>query len=458
MPKADAHAGFAADLARAGLPSNAFGPKKAQIWQVDPRRSPPPPAAASAAPSPAILPQSDGVVDINSRAVSLGETELGSPFSIDLERLLDGRLLIQGVSGAGKSYLLRRLIEQVGQRLPQIVIDKEGEFDTLAEEMGWLYVAAHRLNEDAMAKLAYRLREQRVSIVLDFSELNAEDRLAALPAFLSPLIYVPKELWTTALVAIDEAHVFAPYGAHEVDDAKLRQRSIAAMANLMSLGRKRGLVGVLASTRLARLAKSVASEVQNFLVGMNTLDLDIKRAGETIGWGARRASDRLPLLPAGTFVAVGHAFSQSPTVAKIGPVRSRHKGSRPAITPPQILDRGAAQVLLGVDELVAASEVAEIEEATPPAVRSPSKARGRKRTGCRDDWAEAELAILRAGLAADKRRNVILDELRAAGFERSLSSVHGKAFRLRHEKNRGGGKRLQSLFFPCSPTARAGYC
>ena len=34
--------------------------------------------------------------------------------------------------------------------------------------------------------------------------------------------------------------------------------------------------------RLARLSKSVVPEVAKFLIGVNTLDLDVKRATETI--------------------------------------------------------------------------------------------------------------------------------------------------------------------------------
>jgi hypothetical protein len=59
---------------------------------------------------------------------------------------------------------------------------------------------------------------------------------------------------------------------------------------------------------------------------VNTLDLDVKRAAETIGWETRKAYDRLPMLQPGEFVACGPAFSLSPIGVKIGEVRSRHIG------------------------------------------------------------------------------------------------------------------------------------
>jgi hypothetical protein len=61
-----------------------------------------------------------------------------------------------------------------------------------------------------MATLASRIREQRLSVILDFSGLDAEARLIAFAAFVHALVECPERMWTTALVAIDEAHVFAP--------------------------------------------------------------------------------------------------------------------------------------------------------------------------------------------------------------------------------------------------------
>lgn len=60
--------------------------------------------------------------------VDLGQSETGGAIGISLGALIDGRLLIQGLSGAGKSWTLRRLIEQTHGRTQQIVIDPEGEF------------------------------------------------------------------------------------------------------------------------------------------------------------------------------------------------------------------------------------------------------------------------------------------------------------------------------------------
>ena len=59
---------------------------------------------------------------------------IGGNVSIDLTRLLETRLLIQANSGAGKSWAIRRLIEQTANNVQQIIIDPEGEFSTLREK------------------------------------------------------------------------------------------------------------------------------------------------------------------------------------------------------------------------------------------------------------------------------------------------------------------------------------
>lgn len=247
--------------------------------------------------------------------IVVGEADTGGAVGIDLQKLLEGRLLVQGSSGAGKSWTLRRLVEQTAERVQQVIIDPEGEFTAIAAAYGHLRVEAHRLDPASLMRLARRVREHRLSVVVDLSDLPRESQMSAAAGLLEGLVESPAEHWHTTLVVIDEAHLLAPFGGHSHAPPSVRNASIAAVTDLMSRGRKRGLAGVLATQRLTRLAKSVTSEAQNFLIGLNTLDLDVRRAAETIGWGFRRASDRLPLLQPGDFVAVGPAFSRAPVRA-----------------------------------------------------------------------------------------------------------------------------------------------
>ena len=289
----------------------------------------------------------------------LGDTSKGDPVGIDLAKLLDGRLLVQGTSGAGKSWTLRRLIEQTHGRIQQIVIDPEGEFRSIADKFGHLHIEAHRLDSAALAQLGAKVRAHRVSVLLDMSELDREGQMMAVAAFFRALIDAPRAHWHPCLIFVDEAHLFAPFGGQSVAPNSVRKAAIGAVTDLMSRGRKRGLCGVLATQRLARLAKSVASEMHNFLVGLNTLDLDIRRAAETIGWDSRRAFERLPGLNPGDFIAVGPAFSMSPVGFRVGAVETQHRGARPEISAPEDLAPEKAAELLDIDSLMAATEADE---------------------------------------------------------------------------------------------------
>jgi hypothetical protein len=286
-------------------------------------------------------------------AVHLGEaTDTHAEIGFDLEKLLDGRLLVQGASGAGKSWTLRRILERTHGRIQHIVIDPEGEFCSLADEFGHVVVDAHQLDIAAIALLASRVREHRVSVLFDLSEMDRTRQMTAVAAFLEALIEAPREHWHPALVVMDEAHLFAPFGGQGSEAPSVRKASIGAVSDLMSRGRKRGLCGVLATQRLARLAKSVVSEAFNFLIGLNTLDLDIRRAAETIGWDSRKAFDRLPVLEPGEFVVTGPAFSRSPAVIVVGPVKTLHRGARPPLSAPDAADPAR----LDLDALVQSSE------------------------------------------------------------------------------------------------------
>ena len=289
--------------------------------------------------------------------LALGEADGGGLIGVDLGKLIDGRLLVQGTSGAGKSWTLRRLLEQSRGAIQQIVIDPEGEFGSLADSNDLVRLDGAKLDLAALAAAAASVRSHRVSVLLDLSDCEREDQMIAVAAFLRGLIDAPREDWHATLVAIDEAHLFAPFGGDAVAPSSVRKAAIGALTDLMSRGRKRGLCGVLATQRLARLSKSVASEAVNFLVGSNTLDLDIRRAAETIGWDARRAFDRLPMLAPGDFVAVGPAFSRSPSVLRIGSVATLHRGASPEVQAPAVRTAAEGGALLDVNALVAASRL-----------------------------------------------------------------------------------------------------
>lgn len=281
--------------------------------------------------------------------------DIGAGVTCDPDLLLNTRLLIQANSGAGKSWALRRLLEQTSGQVQQIVIDPEGEFATLRERFD--YVLAAKTGGDTLADprtaklLAERLLELGVSAVLDIYELKAHERVRFVRLFLEALVDAPKKLWHPALIVLDEAHIFAP--------EKGSAESLQAVIDLSTRGRKRGFCLVQATQRLSKLHKDAAAEMNNKLIGRSALDVDMERAGDELGL-TKAGRQVLRDLDAGEFFAFGPALTRTVTRVKVGPVQTSHPkaGSKLAGVVPPPTDRVRA-VLSKLADLPAEAEQRE---------------------------------------------------------------------------------------------------
>ncbi len=252
--------------------------------------------------------------------IDIGTDSAGLPVPIDIEELLATRLLVQGNSGSGKSHLLRRLLEESARLVQQVVIDPEGDFVTLSDAFGHVVIDAGDYSEREIARMGARIREHRASVVLTLESLEIEAQMKCAAAFLNALFDAPRDHWYPALVVVDEAQMFAPAAAGDVSD-EARRTSLSAMTNLMCRGRKRGLAGVIATQRLAKLAKNVAAEASNFLMGRTFLDIDMARAADLLGM-ERRQAEQIRDLERGRFLALGPAICRRPVSIKIGAVKT----------------------------------------------------------------------------------------------------------------------------------------
>lgn len=250
----------------------------------------------------------------------------------DLDVLVDTRMLVQANSGAGKSWCLRRILEQTFGHVQHLVIDPEGEFASLRERFD--YVLAAKQGGDTAAEprsaklLAHRLLELRASAILDIYELKAHDRVRFVRQFLEALVDAPKVLWHPTLVVVDEAHVYCPQ--------KGEAESASAVIDLATRGRKRGFCAVLATQRLSKLHKDAAAECNNKLIGRSALDVDMRRAAEELGFSSREEQQSLRELEPGEFFAFGPALSRTVARVKVGGVQTTHPktGARLAFQAP----------------------------------------------------------------------------------------------------------------------------
>ncbi len=282
---------------------------------------------------------------------SLGDVD------IDLPKLLETRMLVQGNSGGGKSWALRRVLEQTAPLVQQLVIDPEGEFASLREKFDFIICAPSGAdavaNPSTAAALARALWESGASAILDIYDLKAHERIVFVRRFCEALVNAPKAIWHPTLVVIDEVHMFAP----QVGQAE----SLGAVIDLATRGRKRGLAMLGATQRLSKLHKDVAAELLNKMIGRTGLDVDMKRAADELGMTSTDARALRDLDPGEWFV-YGPALTRSVTRTKIGPVSTTHPktGARGMQAPPP----ASAKVLARLQKIEGLQRQAEDEVKT----------------------------------------------------------------------------------------------
>jgi hypothetical protein len=349
---------------------------------------------------------------------SIGILENGENLAIDVQALLDTRMLVQSNSGGGKSWCLRRIHEQTAGKVQQIILDTEGEFSTLREKHDYIICAPSGADVVATphtaALLAKHLRESRVSAIIDLYELKAHDRRRFVRLFLEDFIDAPKTMWHPALVTIDEAHLYCP--------EKGESEASAAVIDLCSRGRKRGLAALLATQRLSKLHKDAAAECLNKLIGRTGLDVDVKRAADEMGISARDAVQTLRNLDPGQFFCFGPALSKAVTRVSVGEVQTRHPkaGDRGQVSAPEPSEK--IRKLLA--ELADLPQQAEQEARTVQELRSKVYALNSELATLKKQAPKAEPVEVRVEVPViDKRVLAIFD--RAYPLAKELSVLLG---------------------------------
>ncbi len=237
------------------------------------------------------------------KSIHLGSRD-GHPVRIDLARLIESRLLIQGTSGSGKSHALRRIFEQAHDQVQCVIVDPEGEYATLREKFPFLLFGPGGEVTNVSPRNAPMIAREVLgigqSVVIDLSESKGRDNVAFVNAFNEGLMSAPRTLSHELLLGYEEAHLFAPEGT--------KNDSADSMADVAKRGRKRGFCVIAATQRLSDLSKGVAGVLGSRLIGLTTLDTDIKRAAYDLGMEPSVAKDVLSVLALGDFYAYGPMF------------------------------------------------------------------------------------------------------------------------------------------------------
>ena len=249
------------------------------------------------------------------------DLQSNNPITIDVQRVIEGRLLFQANSGGGKSYALRKFCEITHGKVQQIILDVEGEFASLREKFDYILVGKDGdipINIRASELLARRLLELNTSAIIDLYELKHHERKRFVKLFLDSLVNSPKELWHPCLVIIDECHIFAP------EKSSGEAESLDSVKDLATRGRKRGFALVAATQRLSKLSKDVVAELNTKLIGRSSLDVDMKRAAFELGFTDKTDILSLRSMNKGEFYAFGSALTTEVTKIKIDKVITTH--------------------------------------------------------------------------------------------------------------------------------------
>ena len=204
-------------------------------------------------------------------------------------RLTKEPYLTEGVSafllgnkGAGKSHALAVLAEEAWRnRLPFIYYDVNGDACSLRELGDDVIILGSRSNAEEIRKSDYQLKDihndingyiklcvdKGFSLVVDLSAIEDPDNR---PFFLADMIkahyiisgYIRKPV----MVLIDEAHLFAP----QVGAIKAQKESLRAMNQMMSDGRKRGIISISATQQITQINKSFIALMNLRLFGKIT--------------------------------------------------------------------------------------------------------------------------------------------------------------------------------------------
>lgn len=244
--------------------------------------------------------------------------------TIDLDVLIRTRLLLQANSGGGKSWAMRRIIEQCFGKVPIWIYDPEGEFPSLRQKFGFVLVGrgGETPTDLRSAELVvHKLLQLGASVVFDLYDLKPATRHQYMKLSLTALMNAPKSMWGPRMIFVDEAHKFCP------ESKAGRSEASEAMVDLATAGRKRGFCAVWATQRLAKLNKDASAELSNRLVGPTFEDLDLERAADLLSVtrsDRRKFFEDMKMLEPGNFWGFGRAIAKKRTLIRVGAVKTAH--------------------------------------------------------------------------------------------------------------------------------------
>lgn len=250
------------------------------------------------------------------KVVTIGTfIESGKPVKLDLNYLMESKLLITAMTGGGKSHGTRVITEESFPEIQQIILEGENEYYTLREKFPYLLFGSKEDNADVQIhpKLAVMLPETLMRInksaIVDISELPAHQRETFIMTFLEQMLEVPKNLQHPVMIVLDEAQKYCPEKGYGQSIASNAVKDFAARC------RKRKITAIFCTQRPSALSKDITGACGMKLVGYAGQEEDRARNARELGMSTK-PQDTMIFAKMGKphyeFFAFGNGLSTEP--------------------------------------------------------------------------------------------------------------------------------------------------
>ncbi len=244
--------------------------------------------------------------------------------TVDAQEVVTGRTCIIAQSGAGKSWGIAVLCEQLLQaRIGFCLIDTEGEYFSLKDRFSLIWIGSGESCDAEIGKTDIRevmhdAIRSRTAVIFDVSE--AEDMRDEVAKLAEILYDLESRLREPFLLIVEEADKFIPQIG--VSTKKIEEIS--------RRGRKRGLGLMVATQRPSLVAKNVLSQCNSQIIGKLSIENDLKAVG--LFFSSRQEVGELAELEPGEFFVMG-GLSREKVRMRFGARVTAHRGLTPRLVP-----------------------------------------------------------------------------------------------------------------------------
>lgn len=244
--------------------------------------------------------------------------------TVDAQEVVTGRTCIIAQSGAGKSWGIAVLCEQLLQaRIGFCLIDTEGEYFSLKDRFSLIWIGSGESCDAEIGKTDIRevmhdAIRSRTAVIFDVSE--AEDMRDEVAKLAEILYDLESRLKQPFLLIVEEADKFIPQIGV----------SIKKIEEISRRGRKRGLGLMVATQRPSLVAKNVLSQCNSQIIGKLSIENDLKAV--SLFFSSRKEVEELAELEPGEFFVMG-GLSREKVKMKFRDRVTKHRGVTPRLVP-----------------------------------------------------------------------------------------------------------------------------